>query len=223
MGHSSSGYGVPSFRVWCSSACMFFPINSAGSSYPSIRAAEGFEKRQVPFESQPQIASVAESRINRMRSSLFCRASSAHVRIVLFSESDTPLETAYRRARKEAIEDLTELAPALRSTSCTGEELSDATLRQRPRYLLPCSVWTPASPLRPRRLGSDITGGLPGAENALSDSARPAIENQLQIRRMISRTLLRSVWIQPHQRSCREDSRSHPTRRRAGCILCRIA
>src|ERR1700733_4238571 len=30
--------------------------------------AEGFEKRQVPFGSQPQIASVAESRINRIHS-----------------------------------------------------------------------------------------------------------------------------------------------------------
>ena len=73
------------------------------------------------------------------------------------------------------------------------------------------------------RLGSDITGGLPGTENAPSDNPRPAIENQLQFRRMISRILLRSLWIQPHQTSCREDSRSHPTRRRAGCILCRIA
>ena len=52
-----------------------------------MRAAEGFEKRQVPSESQPQIASVAESRIKRIRSSLLCRASSACVRIVLSSES----------------------------------------------------------------------------------------------------------------------------------------
>ena len=87
MGHSSMGYGVPSFRVWCSSACMFFPINSAGSSYPSMRAAARFEKRQMPSESQPQIASAAESRIKRIRSSLLCRAFSACVRIVLSSES----------------------------------------------------------------------------------------------------------------------------------------
>jgi len=66
---------------------MFFPINSAGSPYPSIRAAEGFEKIQVPSESQPQIASVAESRIRRILSSLLCRASSACVRVVLSSES----------------------------------------------------------------------------------------------------------------------------------------
>jgi hypothetical protein len=77
---------VPSFRVWCSSACMFFPINSVGSSYPSMRAAERFEKRQVPSESQPQIASVAESRIRRIRSSLLCRRSSACLRIALSSE-----------------------------------------------------------------------------------------------------------------------------------------
>src|SRR5271156_2876300 len=88
MGHSSIGYGVPSFRVWCSSACMFFPINSAGSSYPRMRAAEGFEKRQVPSESQPQIASEAESSIRRIRSSLFSRMSSACMRIMLPSESD---------------------------------------------------------------------------------------------------------------------------------------
>src|SRR5580658_3652152 len=86
MGHSSIGYGVPSFRVWCSSACMFFPSNSAGSSYPSMRAAERLEKRQVPSESQPQIASVAESRIRRVRSSLLCRTSSACLRIALSSE-----------------------------------------------------------------------------------------------------------------------------------------
>ncbi len=41
-----------------------------------MRAAERFEKRQMPSESQPQIASVAESRIKRIRSSLLCRASS---------------------------------------------------------------------------------------------------------------------------------------------------
>jgi hypothetical protein len=58
-----------------------------------MRAAARFEKRQVPSESQPQIASVAESRIKRMRSSLFCRASSAHVRIVLSSEGDMPQDT----------------------------------------------------------------------------------------------------------------------------------
>src|SRR5271156_378789 len=85
MGHSSIGYGVPSFRVWCSSACKFFPSNSAGSSYPSMRAAEGFEKRQVPDESQPQIASAAESSIKRIRSSLLRNASSARIRIALSS------------------------------------------------------------------------------------------------------------------------------------------
>jgi len=47
---------------------MLFPSNSVGSSYPRIRAAERFEKRQVPSESQPQIASVAESRIKWIRS-----------------------------------------------------------------------------------------------------------------------------------------------------------
>lgn len=65
---------------------MFFPSNSAGSSYPSMRAAEGFEKRQVPSESQPQIASAAESSIRRIRSSLLSRASSACIRFVLSSE-----------------------------------------------------------------------------------------------------------------------------------------
>ena len=49
--------------------------------------AEGFEKRQVPSGSQPQIASVAESRIKRIHSSLLCKASSACTRIVLSSES----------------------------------------------------------------------------------------------------------------------------------------
>src|ERR1700739_507115 len=88
MGHSSIGYGVPSFRVWCSSACMFFPVNSAGSSYPRMRAADGFEKRQVPSESQPQIASEAESSIRRIRSSLSRRMSSASIRFELSSESD---------------------------------------------------------------------------------------------------------------------------------------
>src|ERR1700723_2910264 len=88
MGHSSIGYGVPSFRLWCSSACMFFPINSAGSPYPRMRAAEGFEKMQVPSESQPQIASEAESRIRRICSSLLSRMSSACMRIELSSESD---------------------------------------------------------------------------------------------------------------------------------------
>src|ERR1700679_1774448 len=87
MGHSSIGYGVPSFRVWCSSACMFFPTNSAGSSYPRMRAAEGFEKIQVPSESQPQIASEAESSIRRIRSSLSSRMSSAFTRIELSLES----------------------------------------------------------------------------------------------------------------------------------------
>jgi hypothetical protein len=87
MGHSSRGYGVPSFRVWCSSACMFFPSNSAGLPYPSMRAAERFEKRQVPSESQPQIASAAESSIRRIRSSLLlCRTSSACLCIALSSE-----------------------------------------------------------------------------------------------------------------------------------------
>src|ERR1700689_3248045 len=88
MGHSSIGYGVPSFRVWCSSACKFFPSNSAGSSYPSMRAAEGFEKRQVPSESQPQIASEAESSIRRVSSSLLRRMSSAFIRMKLSSESN---------------------------------------------------------------------------------------------------------------------------------------
>src|SRR5271170_8345822 len=87
MGHSSIGYGVPSFRVWCSSACIFFPSNSAGSSYPRMRAAEGFEKRQVPSESQPQIASEAESSIRRFSSSLLSRMSSASTRNVLSSEN----------------------------------------------------------------------------------------------------------------------------------------
>src|SRR5277367_237304 len=87
MGHSSIGYGVPSFRVWCSSACMFFPSNSAGSSYPRMRDAEGLEKRQVPSESQPQIASEAESSIRRIRSSLLSRMSSACIRMELSSES----------------------------------------------------------------------------------------------------------------------------------------
>src|ERR1700733_6662948 len=87
MGHSSIGYGVPSFRVWCSSACMFFPSNSAGWSYPSMRAAEGLEKRQIPSESQPQIASEAESSIRRFNSSLLSRMSSACTRNVLSSEN----------------------------------------------------------------------------------------------------------------------------------------
>src|ERR1700723_2869128 len=87
MGHSSIGYGVPSFRVWCSSACMFFPNNSAGSAYPSMRAAEGFEKRHVPFGSQPKIASVAESSISRNRSSPSYRASSVCIPIVLSLKS----------------------------------------------------------------------------------------------------------------------------------------
>src|SRR5580692_8631491 len=52
---------------------MFFPSNSAGSSYPRMRAAEGFEKRQVPSESQPQIASEAESSMSRISSSLWGR------------------------------------------------------------------------------------------------------------------------------------------------------
>jgi hypothetical protein len=65
---------------------MFFPSSCAGSSYPSMRAAEGFEKRQVPCESQPQIASVAESSIRRIRSSLLSRASSTWLRIALSSE-----------------------------------------------------------------------------------------------------------------------------------------
>src|SRR5437870_12530863 len=63
MGHSSIGYGVPSTRVWCSSACMFFPSNSVGSSYPSRHAAARLMKRQVPSGSQPKIASEAESRM----------------------------------------------------------------------------------------------------------------------------------------------------------------
>jgi hypothetical protein len=53
-----------------------------------MRAAEGFEKRQVPSESQPQIASAAESSMRRIRSSLLSRASSACIRIVLCSEGD---------------------------------------------------------------------------------------------------------------------------------------
>jgi hypothetical protein len=65
---------------------MFLPSNSAGSSYPSMRAAEGFEKRQVPSESQPQIASAAELSIRRIRSSLLSRASSACIRFELSSE-----------------------------------------------------------------------------------------------------------------------------------------
>src|ERR1700722_6530173 len=87
MGHSSIGYGVPSFRVWCSSACMFFPSNSAGWAYPSSRAAEGLEKRQIPCESQPQIASEAESSIRRFSSLLLSRMSSACTRNVLSSEN----------------------------------------------------------------------------------------------------------------------------------------
>src|ERR1700722_17353814 len=54
---------------------MFFPINSLGSLYPSRRAAEGLEKRQVPSESQPKIASVAEASIKWTRSSTLSRAS----------------------------------------------------------------------------------------------------------------------------------------------------
>src|ERR1700757_5281896 len=87
MGHSSIGYGVPSFRVWCSSACMFFPSNSAGWSYPRMRAAEGLEKRQIPPESQPQMASEAESSIRRFSSSLLRRMCSACARNVLSSEN----------------------------------------------------------------------------------------------------------------------------------------
>src|ERR1700727_2033299 len=87
MGHSSIGYGVPSFRVWCSNACMFFPSNSPGWSYPSMRAAEGLEKRQIPSESQPQIASEAESSIRRFSSSPLSRMSSACTRNELSSEN----------------------------------------------------------------------------------------------------------------------------------------
>src|SRR5215467_15842161 len=86
MGHSSIGYGVPSFRVWCSSECMFLPSNSAGSSYPRMRAAEGLEKRQIPCESQPQIASEAVSSSRRLSSSLLSRMSSACTRNELSSE-----------------------------------------------------------------------------------------------------------------------------------------
>src|ERR1700744_6391648 len=66
---------------------MFFPSNSAGWSYPRIRAAEGLEKRQIPSESQPQIASEAESSIRRFSSSPLSRMSSACARNVLSSEN----------------------------------------------------------------------------------------------------------------------------------------
>ncbi|HEY6846336.1 MAG TPA: hypothetical protein VI320_09005 [Terracidiphilus sp.] len=53
-----------------------------------MRAAEGFEKMQVPSESQPQIASEAESSIRRIRSSLSSSMSSACNRIELSLEGD---------------------------------------------------------------------------------------------------------------------------------------
>src|ERR1700756_3102815 len=55
---------------------MFLASNSLGSLYPSMRAAEALEKRQVPSASQPKIPSVAELSIKWTRSSTLCRASS---------------------------------------------------------------------------------------------------------------------------------------------------
>src|SRR5215469_8268218 len=66
---------------------MFFPSNSAGWSYPRMRAAEGLEKRQIPSESQPQIASEAESSIRRNSSLPLSRMSSACTPSVLSSEN----------------------------------------------------------------------------------------------------------------------------------------
>src|SRR6202789_1375619 len=121
MGHSSIGYGVPSFRVWCSSACMFFPSNSEGWSYPRMRAAEGLEKRQIPSESQPQIASEAESSIRRFSSSLLSRMSSVCTRNVLSSEDrmgkpwqeETPLR---RQIRWLTLREASSISPYIERT-----------------------------------------------------------------------------------------------------------
>lgn len=51
-----------------------------------MRAAEGFENRQVPSESQPQIASAAESNIRRIRSSSLSKAFFAFGSNVLSSD-----------------------------------------------------------------------------------------------------------------------------------------